>query len=130
MIDTMSWYWVLAALILPLAIGVLVAWPFWGRSRDSLGSGVGAVLILAFAIAFIGREYTHLQQFTGDCSRPRRPAVFHPSHSRDFASTDSSRWHRSEPCSQSAAPSSTVSRTQAFHRSGGAKLQPDPLPSF
>jgi len=78
MIDTMSSYWVLAALILPLAAGVLVAWPFWGRSRDSLGSGVGSVLILAFALAFIGREYTHLQQFTGDCLATEKACGFSP----------------------------------------------------
>lgn len=78
MVETMSWYSLGAALVLPLAVGILAAWPFWGRSRDSLGSGVGAVLILAFAIGFIGLEYTHLQRFTGDCLAVERACRFQP----------------------------------------------------
>jgi len=74
----MSWYSVAVALVLPIGLAVLVAWPFWGRSRDSLGSGVGSVLILAFAVAFIGREYTHLQQFTGDCLATEQACSFNP----------------------------------------------------
>jgi hypothetical protein len=78
MVDTMSWYSIAAALVLPLAVGILVAWPFWGRSRDSLGSGVGAVLILAFAIGFIGLEYTHLQRFSGECLAVEQACRFQP----------------------------------------------------
>jgi hypothetical protein len=63
----MCWLWVGAAMVLPFAIAILVAWPFWGRSRDSLGSGVGAIVIFAFAIAFVGREYVHLQTLTNSC---------------------------------------------------------------
>jgi hypothetical protein len=76
--DAMSWYWVIVAMVLPLSLAVLVAWPFWGRSRDSLGSGVGSVLIFAFAIAFVGREYIHLQQFTGNCLAAERHCRFSP----------------------------------------------------
>jgi hypothetical protein len=67
MSDTMSWYWIVVASLLPVALAVAVAWPFWGRSRDSLGSGIGACVIFVFAIAFVGREYVHLQNVTEQC---------------------------------------------------------------
>jgi hypothetical protein len=44
-----------------------VAWPSWGRSRDSLGSIVGTFVNFVFAIAFVGREYIHVQRLTGQC---------------------------------------------------------------
>ena len=53
MANTMSWLSIAVALVLPFGVAVLVAWPFWGRSRDSLGSGVGSLLILAFAVALV-----------------------------------------------------------------------------
>ena len=74
----MSWFSIAVALLLPFGIAVLVAWPFWGRSRDSLGSGVGSLLILAFAVGFIAREYVHLQQFTGACIVAEKACSFHP----------------------------------------------------
>lgn len=78
MANTMSWYWIGVALVLPFGLAILVAWPFWGRSRDSLGSGVGSLLILAFAVGFIGREYIHLQQFTGECIAAEKACSFYP----------------------------------------------------
>jgi hypothetical protein len=47
--DTMSWYWIVVALLLPLALAMAIAWPFWGRSRDSLGGIVGAFVTLLLA---------------------------------------------------------------------------------
>jgi hypothetical protein len=74
----MSWLWIAVAAVLPFGVGILVAWPFWGRSRDSLGSGVGSLLILAFAVTFVGREYVHLQQLTNECIAAERACSFHP----------------------------------------------------
>jgi hypothetical protein len=74
----MSWYWIGVALVLPLALATGVAWPFWGRSRDSLGSIVGAFVIFVFAIAFAGREYVHLQQLTGQCIAAETVCRFYP----------------------------------------------------
>ena len=76
--NTMSWFWIALALVPPFAVAVLVAWPFWGRSRDSLGSGVGAILIFACALGFIAREYVELQQFTGACIVAEKVCSFHP----------------------------------------------------
>lgn len=74
----MSWFWIALALLLPFGVAVLVAWPFWGRSRDSLGSGVGSLLIFAFAVGFIAREYAHLQQFTFECIAAQKVCSFRP----------------------------------------------------
>lgn len=74
----MSWFWIGLALLLPFGVAGLVAWPFWGRSRDSLGSGVGSLVILAFALGFIAREYVHLQQFTLQCIAAEKACRFHP----------------------------------------------------
>jgi hypothetical protein len=76
--DTMSWYWIGVALLLPLVLALAVAWPFWGRSRDSLGSIAGAFLIFAFAIAFVGREYIHVQRVTGQCIAAQSVCHFYP----------------------------------------------------
>jgi hypothetical protein len=65
--DTMSWSWVAGAMVVPLALAMGIAWPFWGRARDSLGSAIGAGVIFVFAIAFVGREYVQLQQFSSRC---------------------------------------------------------------
>jgi hypothetical protein len=78
MTDTLSWFWVIAAVVLPLALAVLVAWPFWGRSRDSLGSGVGAIVLFTCALAFVGREYIHIQQVTEWCIEAERVCRFSP----------------------------------------------------
>ena len=78
MSDTMSWLWIAVALVLPFGLAVIVAWPFWGRSRDSLGSGVGSLLILALTVVFVGREYIHLQQFTEACIAAEMTCRFHP----------------------------------------------------
>ena len=78
MADTMNWNWIAAALVLPFLVGVLIAWPFWGRSRDSIGSAIGAIAIFAFAVGFIAREYAHLQFFTQGCIASETPCSFHP----------------------------------------------------
>jgi hypothetical protein len=76
--NTMSWFWIALALSLPFAVAVLVAWPFWGRSRDSLGSGVGSIFIFSCAVEFIAREYVELQQFSRECIVTEKVCSFHP----------------------------------------------------
>jgi hypothetical protein len=76
--DTMSGYWIVVALVLPFLLAMTVAWPFWGRSRDSLGSIVGAFVIFLFVIAFVGREYIHVQRLTHHCIAVETVCRFHP----------------------------------------------------
>ena len=63
----MSWWWLLAALVIPVALAAGIAWPFWGRARGSLGSIVGAFVVFVLAIGFAGREYVHIQRLTEHC---------------------------------------------------------------
>jgi hypothetical protein len=74
----MSGYWLGVALVLPLVIALAVAWPFWGRSRDSLGSIAGAFVIFLFVIAFVGREYIHIQRLTNNCLAAETVCRFYP----------------------------------------------------
>ena len=78
MSDTMSWYWIAIAVLLPLVAALGVAWPFWGRSRDALGSGAGALLVFVLDVAFVGREYIHVQQLTAGCLAAEVRCAFHP----------------------------------------------------
>jgi hypothetical protein len=67
MSDSMSWSWVAAAFVVPLALATGIAWPMWGRTRDSMGSIIGAFVVFVFAIGFAGREYIHIQRLTEQC---------------------------------------------------------------
>jgi hypothetical protein len=78
MSDSLSSGWIILALVLPLVLGVAVAWSFWGRSRDSLGSIVGTFVILLCAMAFVGREYVHVQRLTNHCLAVETVCRFHP----------------------------------------------------
>jgi hypothetical protein len=76
--DTMSWSWIGIAVFVPLALSMAVAWPFWGRSRDSLGSIAGTFVIFMLAIAFVGTEYIYVQRVTGDCIAAETVCHFYP----------------------------------------------------
>ena len=66
----MAWQWLAASVVLPFLVAIVVAWPLWRRpSRDPVGSVVAAGVTLAFAIAFVGREYIHVQRVTDQCIR-------------------------------------------------------------
>lgn len=81
----MSLRWLAIALAVPFALGMLLARPFWGRSRDSLGSAVGSVVILASAVGFMAREYVEAQQFTQACIALETACRFHPEPFTRFA---------------------------------------------
>ena len=74
----MSWSWIAIALAVPLALATGIAWPFWGRSRDSAGSIGGAFVVFVFAVAFVGREYVHVQRLTAQCITAETVCHFHP----------------------------------------------------
>ena len=54
---TMNLWWVAAAAVLALLVALLVAWPFWRkRVGDEMGTIIGAFVVFACVILFIGRE--------------------------------------------------------------------------
>jgi hypothetical protein len=68
MSDVLAFEWVAASVVVPLVVGLAVAWPLWRRpSRDPVGSIAGAGVALAFAVGFVGREYIHVQSVTEQC---------------------------------------------------------------
>jgi hypothetical protein len=79
MTDVIAWERVLASLVVPFLLALLVAWPLWGRpSRDPVGSVAAAAVCLAFAVAFVGREYVHVQRVTDQCLRLEIPCRYRP----------------------------------------------------
>jgi hypothetical protein len=71
--------WIGVALVLPLMLGVLVAWPFWlKRVRDDIGTITGAGVILLFAVFFIAREYGEVEAITRGCVAENVGCRFHP----------------------------------------------------
>jgi hypothetical protein len=78
MSDTMSGAWVAIAIVLPLALGLAAAWPLWGRTSDSLGSILGTFVVFVLGVAFVAREFIHLQQLTYRCIALETVCHFHP----------------------------------------------------
>jgi hypothetical protein len=63
-----SWFWIGVALTAPTAIAFLVALPWWRKGRDAMfGNVLGAGIIFAAAIGFIGREYVELERAYAGC---------------------------------------------------------------
>ena len=66
--DAIAIGWLTASAGVPFVVALAVAWPLWHRpSRDPVGSVVGAGIVLAFAVAFVGREYIHVERATRQC---------------------------------------------------------------
>jgi len=66
--DTMSWFWIGLAIVLPFAVGLAIAWPFWRKpSRDPVGTVLGAFVVVASGVALVGREFIHVQRLTNHC---------------------------------------------------------------
>ena len=62
-----SWFWIAVAMTLPLAGGLLAAWPIWLTGQPILGNLAGSLVIFGSAIALIMRERTELDQLVQAC---------------------------------------------------------------
>ena len=79
MADVMDWRWIAASVAVPIAFALVAAWPFWRRpSRDPIGSVAGAFVAFVFALAFVGREFIHVQRLTQHCLGLEVPCRFVP----------------------------------------------------
>ena len=63
----LNWFWIVLAIALPPAAGVLVAFPFWRRGQMIFGSIAGTAVIFGSAMALILREYVELDRLTQAC---------------------------------------------------------------
>jgi hypothetical protein len=71
--------WIGVAIVLPLMLGALIAWPFWlKRARDDIGSIIGAGVIFAFVVFFIAREYGEVEAITRGCIAENIGCRFRP----------------------------------------------------
>jgi hypothetical protein len=63
----LSWFWIAIAVVVPSAIGVLVALPLWLRGEPIFGNIAGTVVIFGGAIALMLRERVVLDRITLAC---------------------------------------------------------------
>ena len=79
MSDTVSWLWIGLAMVLPFGVGLGIAWPFWRKpSRDPVGTVLGAFVVVASGVAFVGREFIHVQRVTNQCIATETACRFFP----------------------------------------------------
>lgn len=76
----MSVGWVVAAAVLPLLVGLLVAWPFWRRRvKDEIGTVTGGFVVWACVVGFIAREYAEIERISAWCVDREIGCRFSPS---------------------------------------------------
>ena len=76
---TMNIGWVIAAALLPLLAGLLVAWPLWRkRVKDEMGTIAGGFVVFACAIGFIEREYVEVERISASCVERQVGCRFSP----------------------------------------------------
>jgi hypothetical protein len=75
----MSLAWLAAAILLPLLIAFIVAWPFWvKRAGDEIGAITGALVVFSCVVLFIGREYVDYEQKRAGCAARQIACRFQP----------------------------------------------------
>ena len=62
-----NWRYIALALTVPPLAGLLVAFPFWWRSRMTLGNIVATGVVFSSAIGMILREYVELDRLAQEC---------------------------------------------------------------
>jgi hypothetical protein len=79
MTDVMPWSRIAGGFLVPSAIGLAIALPFWlWKANDSVGSILGAGAVFIGCLAFIGREYIHVQRVTNTCLEAGKVCSFEP----------------------------------------------------
>lgn len=63
----LNWYWIGLQLIVPPIMGCIVTIPFWRKAEMIFGNVVGSMVIFAWAIALIFREYVEVDRVVQAC---------------------------------------------------------------
>jgi ethanolamine transporter EutH len=63
----LSWFWIAAAATVPLAAGLLAAWPIWLTGQPILGNIAGSIIVFGAAVGLIMREHTELDRLVQAC---------------------------------------------------------------
>ena len=75
----MSIAWLAVGLVLPLAAGLVVAYPLWKRRvSDDMGSIAASGVVFVFAVLFIAREYGEVLAATSRCLAASYACRFRP----------------------------------------------------
>jgi hypothetical protein len=81
----MNWFWILAALLIPMAVAVVLALPFWLNDAPLAGNVIGIGLIAIAAIASIVREQSDIQKALLKCAAAGKPCIVQPAPFTRFA---------------------------------------------
>ena len=81
----LHWRYIALAAVLPPAVGLIVAFPFWRKRRMTLGNIFAAAIIFATSIGLILREYAELDRITTECLDAGIPCFPVPSAFTRFA---------------------------------------------
>ena len=75
----MSWWLLVTAATVPLAAGLVTAWPLWRRRvGDSMGAVAGSAVVLIFTVGFVAREFGDVLEITRRCVETETPCRFRP----------------------------------------------------
>jgi hypothetical protein len=66
-VSGLSWKWIALMALVPLPIGLLVAYPIWRTREFILGNVAGTIVIFGSALALILRESVVLDRVTRAC---------------------------------------------------------------
>jgi hypothetical protein len=66
-VNGLTWFWIVIALVVPMVGGLLVAWPIWLTGQPILGNIAGSIVIFGAAVAMIMREHAMLDQVVQAC---------------------------------------------------------------
>jgi hypothetical protein len=66
-VTELSWSWIALMAVVPLVVGVLVAFPLWRSAQMTLGNIAGTAVIFGSALGLILREYVVLDRITKAC---------------------------------------------------------------
>jgi len=66
-LTTLSWFWIVVAVVVPSTAAVLIAWPIWKSGQAILGNVAGTLIIMGTAMALIMREHVVLDRMVQAC---------------------------------------------------------------
>jgi hypothetical protein len=67
LVDGLNWPWILVALLLPMPVALLLAWPIWRAGQPILGNLAGTGVLFGSAVALMMREHAELDRVVQAC---------------------------------------------------------------
>ena len=67
-VNSLNWFWIAIAAVVPGPIGLLVAWPIWRVKEFVLGNLAATAVLFGAAFGFIMREKIELDRLAQRCA--------------------------------------------------------------